>query len=344
MARLDFHSPANSKAIGYGRAYLEIRNSLISLGADLTEPYTGDGIQIYMGTPLDDLHKYYERRSDKFLIYTMWESSKPIPEIIRNINLFDGIITPSKWCEKIYRDLGFTKPIYIVPLGINPDDWQYIERRRKEDVFTVLWQGTFINAKGDDLPFEAMPDRKGGNLVMQAFRELKDSGRLPKCAQLFLKINPRYTINHLQGMLQTADDVLLIADLMSEDKLKSMFAFADASVYPSYAEGFGLIPLEHLACGLPLIIANNTGMQEFINPEYMKVVECEPLRGVMGFDTGAAFKPDKEQIKEHIIWIYEHPDEANDMGKRASDWVRTNWTYDRTAKLLMGAVDEFSRR
>jgi glycosyltransferase involved in cell wall biosynthesis len=39
---------------------------------------------------------------------------------------------------------------------------------------------------------------------------------------------------------------------------------ANVYVHPSYQDGFGLAPLEAAACGLPLIVTADTGMQELL--------------------------------------------------------------------------------
>ena len=39
---------------------------------------------------------------------------------------------------------------------------------------------------------------------------------------------------------------------------------ADAYVHPSFQEGFGYAPMEALACGVPVIVTEDTGMKEYI--------------------------------------------------------------------------------
>ena len=39
---------------------------------------------------------------------------------------------------------------------------------------------------------------------------------------------------------------------------------ADILVHPSYADGFGFAPMEALACGIPVIVTEDTGMKEYV--------------------------------------------------------------------------------
>ena len=39
---------------------------------------------------------------------------------------------------------------------------------------------------------------------------------------------------------------------------------ADVLVHPSYSDGFGYAPMEAIACGIPVIVTEDTGMKELI--------------------------------------------------------------------------------
>lgn len=51
----------------------------------------------------------------------------------------------------------------------------------------------------------------------------------------------------------------------NDEKLAQILACADASIYPSYFEGFGLPVIEAFACGTPVITTKNTAMEEIAN-------------------------------------------------------------------------------
>jgi len=39
---------------------------------------------------------------------------------------------------------------------------------------------------------------------------------------------------------------------------------ADVYVHPSYEDGFGFAPMEAIACGVPVIVTEDTGMKEYV--------------------------------------------------------------------------------
>ncbi|MBU3619936.1 glycosyltransferase family 1 protein [Polynucleobacter sp. JS-Fieb-80-E5] len=67
---------------------------------------------------------------------------------------------------------------------------------------------------------------------------------------------------------------IIFTDLVSDELLKSYVANASALVFPSLYEGFGLPPLEAMACGCPVIVSDRASLPEvcghaaiYCNPE-----------------------------------------------------------------------------
>jgi len=51
---------------------------------------------------------------------------------------------------------------------------------------------------------------------------------------------------------------------VANDDLPALYSAADAFLYPSLYEGFGLPPLEAMACGAPVIVSNRSSMPEIV--------------------------------------------------------------------------------
>lgn len=60
-----------------------------------------------------------------------------------------------------------------------------------------------------------------------------------------------------------AESVNLLGYVANED-LKYWMSAADVVIHPSYSESFGLVPLEALACGTPVVATKNGGSEEII--------------------------------------------------------------------------------
>jgi glycosyltransferase involved in cell wall biosynthesis len=343
---IDFHSPANTNQFGYGRAYLGLRYELEKAVAEkgchrLAEFYTGGDVQIYCGGLYSDLEEHFERKSQLLLAYTMYEATILHPDFKRNMHKFDGLIVPSDWCKKVFEDNGYKGPIFVVPLGVNPDDWPLLDRPVDRKPFRILWQGAVIN------------DRKGGPLVLKVFNDLN----LPD-SELWLKFNPHYTISRIEWDLwldkQCLEQILVypyqvkkINDIrvrscgraFKQKELRRFLSHADLSIYPSFGEGFGLIPLEHMATGLPVILADNSGMSMYANPEYCWPISCKAKCSSFGQEHGVDYLADEDEIKRAILWAYENRVDMRALGERASAWVRENWTYEKAARKLIETLE-----
>lgn len=59
------------------------------------------------------------------------------------------------------------------------------------------------------------------------------------------------------------------------DKLRALYSVADVSTVPSRREPFGLVAIEALACGTPVVATNQGGLVDFITPQVGALVEVD---------------------------------------------------------------------
>ena len=70
---------------------------------------------------------------------------------------------------------------------------------------------------------------------------------------------------------------------MPEEEKPLWYSAADLFVYPSLYEGFGLPPLEAMACGTPVIVADTSSLPEVVGAAgvYVDPHDVEGLAGAM---------------------------------------------------------------
>lgn len=174
--------------------------------------------------------------------YTPWESTELPAGWAKMMNDCDEVWATSDWVANVY-DLNGVKSdkIHVYKHGIDPK-WAPV-KRTPGDVVKFLHVGE-----------PAL--RKGGQLVLDAFRtEFGDR------TDVHLTIKCYYQ-HFLRGWLDGAyanaqnvgyENVTFITEEMHSHELLSLYATHDVMVYPSYGEGFGFIPLQALATGMPTI-------------------------------------------------------------------------------------------
>ncbi|MDV2502428.1 MAG: glycosyltransferase family 1 protein [bacterium] len=105
--------------------------------------------------------------------------------------------------------------------------------------------------------------RKNVPVVLRALRILKERGRLEH--ELVLaggggwpeRVGAEVSALGLEGVVRYVGHV-------SREDLRALYASADAMVYPSLYEGFGLPPLEAMACGTPVVAASTSSLPEVL--------------------------------------------------------------------------------
>ena len=85
----------------------------------------------------------------------------------------------------------------------------------------------------------------------------------------------------LQRMMH-AGEVQLLGHVRDEE-LPALYRLASALVYPSLYEGFGLPPLEAMACGCVVVVANTSAIPEVCGDAglYVDPLDAEALAAAM---------------------------------------------------------------
>jgi len=99
--------------------------------------------------------------------------------------------------------------------------------------------------------------------IIDAYKALPQ--RLRDEYQLVLAGGKGWKDEEIKQSLEAAkgENICLTGYVRDED-LPSMYSGASVFVYPSFYEGFGMPPLEAMACGVPVITSNNSSLPEAV--------------------------------------------------------------------------------
>ncbi len=83
---------------------------------------------------------------------------------------------------------------------------------------------------------------------------------------LVLAGRPGWKTERLMRAIETSPvrDRILLPGFIDEADLPALYSAAEAFVYPSLCEGFGLPPLEAMACGTPVLASNASSLPEVV--------------------------------------------------------------------------------
>jgi glycosyltransferase involved in cell wall biosynthesis len=110
------------------------------------------------------------------------------------------------------------------------------------------------------------------------------------------------------------EDRVICPGLLSLADLRLLYSYADAFVFPSVYEGFGMPVLEAMACGAPVIASNTTALPEVAGDAAVLV---DPVC--------------VEELADAIVRVIE--DRALRDSLRAKGFERaTHFTWERTAR------------
>jgi glycosyltransferase involved in cell wall biosynthesis len=209
---------------------------------------------------------------------TRWHAAKHR----REYEQADQIVVSSEYARSTFLDAGVdARKLRRRVQTISPRFAPPLVRPR-DNRFTIVYVGRLETTKG--IP-----------LLLDAFRALDHAD-----AELLLVggCSSRAMETHIRRR-QTADPRIRVG---FGDPLPHLHR-ADVFVHPSYEDGLAIAPLEALACGVPVIVTNHTGMKEFVDEgrngfvvpagdldalvDRLRHVAAHPLRGAFAPSTMA---------------------------------------------------------
>ncbi|EID84089.1 Glycosyltransferase [Treponema sp. JC4] len=142
----------------------------------------------------------------------------------------------------------------------------------KEDDISVIYNGWehIKNIEADNSIFDEHPELTEKNYFFTLGSLQKRKNLKWICNYASKNHDERFAISGkaISGMvsnelkeLQTLKNVVLLG-YVSDAQVKALMQKCKAFVFPSYYEGFGIPPLEALACGAPIIIGNAASLPE----------------------------------------------------------------------------------
>jgi len=216
----------------------------------------------------------------------------------KEYQLADKIFCLSGFAANTLQDAGVSaKKITVNPLGFSPQIFfpNVNQPKHINGPLKIIYAGIITKRKGVDLLLDVCSSFSEKDIQLTL---IGPSGDAIDSINLF---SNKKNIRYIPFMTQT--------DLANE------FRNADLFVFPSYLDSWAAVVPEAMACGLPVIVTDNTGAAQIVTQKNGMVIP-----------TG-----NKAALLIAIQFFLDHPEETLHMGINAANTVSNNsWiTYEK---------------
>jgi glycosyltransferase involved in cell wall biosynthesis len=280
------------------------------------------GMQLKKHQPLKQVHTYHSLGAVKY------KSVTTIPMIATTrlsvektvLETADRIVATSPQEQEHMRSLVSTKgKIDIIPCGTDIHRFGSLDKQAarnllgiEPDALVVFYVGRFDERKGIETLVRAV-----GQSQLRGKKNLKliiGGGSRPGQSDG----KERERIEGIVAQLGMTD-ITTFPGRLSDEILPAYYTAADVCVVPSHYEPFGLVAIEAMACGTPVVASDVGGLQFTVLPE----------------ETGLLAPPkDDAAFAAAIDRILSNPEWRNQLGSGARARVESKFSWDGVAHQL----------
>jgi starch synthase len=232
--------------------------------------------------------------------------------------------------------------VHVVHNGIDIDTWQpnpstdaLTSRGIDPDAPTIVFVGRITRQKG--LPY-----------FLRAVRELPPEAQVVLCAGAPDTPEIAAEVDSLVSELQsTREGVHLISEMLPRGELTQILSHATTFVCPSIYEPLGIVNLEAMACGIPVVASTTGGIPEVVvDGETGYLVPLDQVQD----GTGTPTDPERfvADLASTLTRMISDPDRARQMGeasrRRAAEHFSWTAIAERTLEVYRTVLEQHAAR
>lgn len=247
-----------------------------------------------------DMQRYISS-TEWFLTYESWK-----------------VVACSNYMRQQVRDV-FALPwekIWVIPNGVEPEnfnfDFEQSEFRRKyadDNEKIVFYVGRHVFEKGIHLLIEAAHE------IVNRYNNVKFiiAGTGPMTEELKNRVR----------QMGIESKVSFVGYMKDEDRDR-LYKVANAAVFPSLYEPFGIVALEAMAAGCPVVVSDTGGLSEIVEH---KVNGLKSINGI------------PQSIADNVSELLYDDNLADKLKKNALKTVYEKYTWDKVAALTVNMYE-----
>jgi glycosyltransferase involved in cell wall biosynthesis len=288
---------------------------------------------IYVHNSVPDL---FTKKSGYNVCFSYWETNKIPLYWLDTINSADEMWTTSKWAKEVFINSGVTIPVYDFKLGVNPLHYSPPAKPRwlAKDKFIFLSIGSPSTRKNSQMSVDAFVKLFGNN---ERFEMIYKSNGPPDAR---LKDN----ITNVKTFLTDHPRIKVIDWQVNQEDLASIYDQADCLVYPTSGEGWGLLPFQAIAKGIPTICTNATACTEFA--ELSVPLDFKwGTKNMFGIYEGCGdwAEPDFDDLCDKMLYIVNNYDEISKKTFDGAQFINQNLTWEHVGQEYVNRLCQISK-
>lgn len=218
----------------------------------------------------------YVKYKDAYRVF--WKES-----VLKEYVLADYFIVASNFVKRTFIEQGVdSKKIFVVPYGC--DLSRFYPVPKKDNKFRILYVGQIT-------------PRKGVHYLLEAFKKMDN-----KESELVLIGKIDDVMKDLVNEYLMENKNIKHYSYVPNNQLRDYYTNSSVFVLPSLSDAFGLVVLEAMACGLPVIVTENVGAADIIED------------GIDGFIIPIR---NSDAIMEKLQILYKDQSLLKNMGEKA---------------------------
>ena len=277
--------------------------------------YLGIKLARLLGVPcVETYHTFFEDYLHHYLPWVPTSFARSLARMIsrRQCNAVDAIVAPSQPMLDVLRQYGVTTNAEVIPTGLQPNSFAPTDGAAFRAKYSITQRRPLMLYVGR-VAFE-----KNIDFLLRMAHELRK--KQPDVLLLVTGEGPAEASLHaLSKELKLQDNIQFIGYLDRNTELNACYKAADVFVFSSKSETQGLVLLEAMAQGVPVVAIAELGTKSIL-------IEGE----------GAMIAPEDEAVFADIVHgLLSDTDKRAALGEAARNYAREHWSSARQAERMV---------
>lgn len=213
-------------------------------------------------------HTYFEQYIQAYVpIVPRWLASTITRHYTRNaFNRAGALVVPTVHMKSVLQSYGVDVPTAIIPTGFQHREFQGLSRAHERRHCFLFEKYPQLRGRKVLLTVGRAGKEKNLDFLLEVVERLRP--RVPEAIWLLVGDGP-----YREGLLQRArqrqlEDCVVAPGYIPRSQIKHVFGLGDVFIFASKTESQGLVTVEAMSCGIPVVAIGEMGTRDVMNGDH----------------------------------------------------------------------------